>query len=358
MGLQALGLWEVGLCRGAALALDVVIVVAGYVTFVRGPPHSPPPNGSLRGQVCVVTGCNTGIGKESATELHSKGFEVIFACRSKEKAEDAIKDIAAKNKAADGDARLKFLTSFDSSNLSTVKEFAATFSKAYNRLDVLILNAGTGYLKREDRITKDGFEGVFQINYLSHFLLTVLLAETLKKTEGARVVSLTSVEHRSSSAVCDWEKLSKKTTTVQSYPSSKLALCFLSYELQRRSGIRTAAVNPGFVGSDIWRYLKGWKANLQAGLNKTLALTPQQGCQTSVWAATSKDLPAGPVYVSPYRVFDCCAMVWDGVNIYSGPNVCHSAKLTYDTAQAGKLWSFSMDALKAYLPDSLPEFTK
>jgi len=305
-------------------------------------------------KVALITGCNTGIGKETARELHGKGFEVIFACRSKEKAEEAIKDIAAQNKADDGEKRLKFISPLDTSNLATVKEFAGDFLKAYKRLDVLILNAGTGYLKREDRITKDGFEGVFQVNYLSHFLLSALLADTLSKTEGARVVSLTSVEHRSSSAVCDWESLSAKTTTAKSYPSSKLALCFLAYELQRRLKIRTAAANPGFVGSDIWRYLKGWKVTFQQTLNKTVALTPQQGCQTSVWAATSPELPAGDVYVSPYRVFDCCAFAWDAVGMYSGPQVCHSSKLSYSTEASAKLWSFSMSALKDHLPKSLP----
>merc|ERR1712232_687878 len=168
-------------------------------------------------------------------------------------------------------------------------------------------------------------------------------------------VTLSSVEHRSSSASTNWDSLAKKTTTAKSYPSSKLAMTYLAFELQRRTGIKTAAVNPGFVGSDIWRYLRGWKATAQQVMNATICLTPQQGCQTSVWAASSEELPAGPVYVSPYRIFDCCPLVWDAVNVYNGPAPCHAAKLAYDTKQAGLLFAFSRDAVKAHLPDRLPE---
>jgi len=302
-------------------------------------------------KVAIITGCNTGIGKETARELHAKGFTVVFACRSKEKAEQAIADIAAQNQSEDGSKRLVFVAPFDTSNLSSVQSFCASFKEKYQQLDVLVLNAGTGYVKREDRITKDGFEAVLQINYLSHFLMCMQLLELLKKTDGARVVALSSVEHRSSNAVCTWEKIAKKATTVQSYPASKLAMCFLAYELQRRFGLQTAAVNPGFVGSDIWRYLKGWKSNLQLMLNKTVALTPQQGCQTSVYASTAADLPNGPVYISPYRVFDCCAFAWDAVNKYSGPQLCHSAKLTYNIEEAQKLWKFSVDSVKNFMPE-------
>jgi NAD(P)-dependent dehydrogenase (short-subunit alcohol dehydrogenase family) len=309
----------------------------------------------MAGKVAVITGCNTGIGKETAKELHGKGFEVVFACRSKEKAEQAIADIASANKADDGSKRLVFLESFDASSLTSVKDFCEKFIKAYSRLDVLILNAGTGYLKREDRITKDGFEGVFQINYFSHFVMTVFLTPLLKKTEGSRMVSLTSVEHRFTDSKCDWETITKKTTTAASYPASKLALLYLAYELQRRTGIQTAAANPGFVGSDIWRYLRGWKRNLQGLLNKTVALTTKQGCQTSVWASTSTDLPKGPVYVSPYRVYDCCPKAWDSVNFYNGPTVCQSSKISYNTTEAARLWDFSIAALKAFLPTDLPE---
>lgn len=309
----------------------------------------------MSGKVAVITGCNTGIGKETARELHAQGYKVILACRSKEKAESAIAEIASTNKADDGADRLVFFAPFDTSSLAIVKEFCENFVKTYTRLDALILNAGTGYLKREDRITKDGFEGVFQINYLSHFLTTVYLSPLLQKTPGSRLVSLTSVEHRVVDGKCDWEKLTKKTTSAMSYPSSKLAILFLAYELQRRTGIQTAAANPGFVGSDIWRYLRGWKRNLQGFLNKTVALTPQQGCQTSVWAATSADLPKGPVYVSPYHVYDCCPRAWDSVNVFAGPTVCQSSKSSYNTTEAAKLWDFSISTLKGFLPTELPE---
>lgn len=297
----------------------------------------------------MITGCNCGIGKETARELHAKGYEVIFACRNKDKAEQAMADIARENGT---DKRLVFMVPFDTSSLASVKAFCEEFSKKYTRLDALVCNAGTGYLKRDDRITKEGFEGVFQSNYLGHFLMVVLLKEVLKKTEGSRVVCLSSVEHRTSKACCDWEKLAKNTTSIKSYPSSKLAMTFLAYEYQRRTGIFTAAVNPGAVYSDIWRYLKGFQKTLMMIWSKTILLTPVQGCATSVHAATAK-LDAGPLYFSPYRVYDCCAVAWDYLGPFAGPRQCSSSKLSYDTKEAAKLWTFSLECVRSHLPEGL-----
>eukprot|EP00746_Dinoflagellata_sp_MGD_P147912 gnl/MRDRNA2_/MRDRNA2_80224_c0_seq1.p1 gnl/MRDRNA2_/MRDRNA2_80224_c0~~gnl/MRDRNA2_/MRDRNA2_80224_c0_seq1.p1 ORF type:complete len:330 (+),score=47.43 gnl/MRDRNA2_/MRDRNA2_80224_c0_seq1:66-992(+) len=296
--------------------------------------------------VAIITGCNTGIGKETARELHAKGYEVVFACRNKEKAEQAMADIAKDNAT---DKRLVFVAPFDTSSLASVKAFCEAFNQKYTRLDALVCNAGTGYLKREDRITKDGFEGVFQSNYLGHFLMVLLLTPVLKQTEGARVVSLSSVEHRMSKACCEWEKLAKNTTTVKSYPSSKLAMTFLPYEYQRRTGILTAAVNPGGVYSDIWRYLKGFQKTMMMVYSKTVLLTPRQGAATSVHAATAK-LDRGPLYFSPYRVYDCCAVAWDYLGPFAGPRQCNSSELSYDTKEAGNLWDFSLTCVRQFVP--------
>jgi NAD(P)-dependent dehydrogenase (short-subunit alcohol dehydrogenase family) len=299
--------------------------------------------------VAVITGCNCGIGKETARELHAKGYELVFACRNKERAEEAMADIAKKNGT---DKRLVFIVPFDTSSLASVKAFCEEFLKKYTRLDALVCNAGTGYLKRDDRITKDGFEGVFQSNYLGHFLMLLWLTPVLKKTEASRVVCLSSVEHRMSKACCDWETLAKKTTSVKSYPSSKLAMTFLPYEYQRRTSILTAAVNPGGVYSDIWRYLKGFQKTMMQVYSKTVLLTTEQGCATSVYAATEK-LPAGPVYYSPYRVYDCCAVGWDYIGPFAGPRQCHSSPLSHDTKEAAKLWAFSLECVKSFLPANL-----
>jgi len=306
-------------------------------------------------QVAVITGCNTGIGKETARELHAKGYEVIFACRNKERAEEAMADIAKEN--GTDTKRLVFVAPFDTSSLASVKAFCEEFNKKYSRLDALVCNAGTGYLKRDDRITKDGFEGVFQSNFLGHFLMVLLLKPVLKKTEAARVVCLSSVEHRMKHAACNWEKQAKNTTTVKSYPSSKLAMTFLPYEYQKRTGILTAAVNPGGVYSDIWRYLKGFQKTLMMVWSKTILLTTKQGCATSVHAATAK-LEAGPVYFSPYRVYDCCAVGWDYIGPFAGARQCASSKLSYNTEEAGKLWAFSLECVKSFLPADLDAETK
>merc|ERR1719379_1462652 len=111
--------------------------------------------------------------------------------------------------ASSGTTRSLHFIELDNARLTSVKDFAAAFMKQFSTLHALVLNAGVGYVKREDRETEDGFETHFQVNYLAHFLLTQLLLPVLKKTPGSRVVALSSVTHRK--GVDKWESLVKKT---------------------------------------------------------------------------------------------------------------------------------------------------
>src|SRR5512145_363364 len=140
------------------------------------------------GRVAIVTGANTGIGWETARALAQKGAMVILACRNLQKANPAADQIRALNPAGQ-----VVMLPLDLADLDSVRAFAAAFRQTYDRLDLLINNAGvmnTAYIK-----TPQGFEQQFATNHLGHFALTGLLLDLLNLTPGARVVTVSSSGH-------------------------------------------------------------------------------------------------------------------------------------------------------------------
>ncbi|CAK0883540.1 unnamed protein product [Prorocentrum cordatum] len=197
---------------------------------------------SRGGKVAVVTGSNSGIGKESARQLVARGFHVVLACRSQDKADAAAAEIGVLERVEAKTAMTVML--LDTSKMASVKAFAAAFLAKFDRLDVLVHNAGTGYVVRDLRTTEDGLEAFFQTNYLGPFLLSKLLLEVIKKSSG-RVVCVSSIEHWEGSY--DFAKATAKTGG-QSYPTSKLMLTLHAFELRKRHGVLAVAANPGSPG--------------------------------------------------------------------------------------------------------------
>ena len=120
------------------------------------------------GKTVVLTGANTGIGKETALDLVKRGAKVILACRDEQRATDAAKDIIAET----------------GSDKESVRAFARLINETEERLDILVNNAG---FIGSYQLTKDGYESIFQVNYLSHFLLTLLLLDKMKKSAPSRI---------------------------------------------------------------------------------------------------------------------------------------------------------------------------
>jgi len=291
-------------------------------------------------KVAVVTGSSGGVGKCTARELASKGYHVVFACRSEERAKEAM----AYTKAAVPKAETTFLP-LDTGKMKSVKAFAAAFKEKFNQLDVLVHNAGSGYFLKQDRTTEDGLEAFFQTNYLGPFLLTKLFMDLLKKSNG-RVVCVTSIEHWEGSY--DFEKVTKKTGP-QSYATSKLMMMLMAFELCRREGLSAAAVNPGGVNSGIWWYLRGFKKTLWELIAPLILLTCGQGCQTSVHAATVDKLPSGPVYFTPYKQWSWCPCLSDTIGFFNGPTQGKACPKALNESQWTKLWDFSEEQVKPFL---------
>ena len=140
------------------------------------------------GKTAIVTGSNTGIGKETALNFAKRGARVILACRDKEKATKAAKDIIAGTGSDKVLVRILDLSSFES-----VRAFAKLINETEERLDILVNNAGLGAAPYQ--LTKDDYESIFQVNYTSQFLLTLLLIEKLKQSAPSRIINVSTNGH-------------------------------------------------------------------------------------------------------------------------------------------------------------------
>jgi len=239
--------------------------------------------GDLDGRTFLITGANTGIGKETARALASRGARVHIACRSEESGRKAIQEIAAQT----GSRKLELL-SLDLGDLDSVRACAQEFLARDEPLHVLINNAG---LAGKHGKTASGFEAAFGTNHIGPFLLTSLLLDRIRESAPARVVNVASVAHYDARGI-DFDAVRKPTRTItgmREYRVSKLANVLHAGELARRlenTGVTTYSLHPGVVASDIWRRVP-WPAR---ALMKRRMISPEEGARTSVYCATAPEL--------------------------------------------------------------------
>ena len=237
----------------------------------------------LTGKTFLVTGANTGIGKETARNLAGRGARVVIAGRSEEKSREAIREIAADT----GNTDLDFV-SLDLGDLGSVRAAADTFLASGERLDVLINNAG---LAGKRGMTASGFELAFGTNHVGPFLLTELLRDRIAETGPGRIVNVASAGHYRAPGI-DWEAVRRPTVTrtaFDEYCVSKLANVLHAQELGRRmagTGVTTYSLHPGAIASDVWR-------EVPFGLRQLVKLfmkSTTDGAKTSLYCATSADV--------------------------------------------------------------------
>ena len=253
--------------------------------------------GDQSGKVAIVTGSNTGIGFHMARALASKGAMVIMACRDLEKAVVAMRRI--QDEFPDSEVSTSEL---DLADLSSVQSFSEGFSSGAERLDILINNAGV-MIPPKSR-TKDGFELQFGTNHLGHFALTGLLMPILEKTEGSRVVTVSSIAHNQ--GVIDFEDLHgdrKRYNKWGFYSQSKIANLTFSLEFSRRlersgSGVTAIASHPGYSATDLQRHSLFWRF-----LNLIVAIPAKRGAEATLYAATEDDALDHP-YWGPTGVIE------------------------------------------------------
>eukprot|EP00227_Mantoniella_beaufortii_P007331 CAMPEP_0197587978 /NCGR_PEP_ID=MMETSP1326-20131121/9422_1 /TAXON_ID=1155430 /ORGANISM="Genus nov. species nov., Strain RCC2288" /LENGTH=302 /DNA_ID=CAMNT_0043152763 /DNA_START=119 /DNA_END=1023 /DNA_ORIENTATION=- len=250
---------------------------------------------NLSGKVAIVTGCNCGIGLQTARMLAEAGAHVVMACRSAERAKGAMAEVT---KSGYGGAEILAL---DLSDVESIKAFAAAFSKKHKKLDILVNNAGlntTGAYKGPT-VTSQDYEICMGTNYFGHFMLTALLMPALMAAEEARVVALSSVTTWfASDKYFHFVKGASKTKG--NYAASKLACLSATIETQRRldakypdNKVHFVAADPGFVASDIWRSYNVVFRSIAGAL----ALNTAEGAMTSVHCATRAGIKKGALYM-------------------------------------------------------------
>ena len=210
----------------------------------------------LTGKVAIVTGANSGIGYEAALEFARKGAQTILACRSLDKAKAALAQIQAQ--VPNASAQIMLL---DLASQASVRQFAQAFNAKYDRLDLLINNAGIMMVPYGK--TEDGFERQFGTNHLGHFALTGLLMDRILATPGARVVNVSSIAHRN--GIMDFDNLmyegGKGYTPSAAYGRSKLANLLFTHELQRRfdavgADVTVTAAHPGGSNTNLASHME------------------------------------------------------------------------------------------------------
>jgi len=289
--------------RGVAAAIALGLACSRQRP-ARG--ETSPSTPILRGKVAVVTGANTGIGKATAAGLARSGqYGLIFlAGHNEEKTKIAIDQLTRDlPKPANGAEPVKFeFLPLELSSLDSVRSAAKAFQAKQLPLHTLVCNAAVMALP-ERKTTSDGYEFQFEVNYLSHFLLTNLLLPQLTASgtsdDPARVISVSSGAHfvRSPLAFGDVSDLNLAGGEGDAhayypwtaYGQSKLAQVMFTYELTRRLGAQNTPVvanvlDPGFVDTELQRYLP---AQAPAPAMKFIAKTAEAGASTPVLLATT-----------------------------------------------------------------------
>ena len=237
----------------------------------------------MEGKVCIVTGSNTGIGKETARGLAQRGATVVLACRDVEKASAARDEIAKSTGRSD-----VTVEALDLGSVASIRAFAARFKEKHTRLDVLVNNAGLWLMA--PATTKEGFESTFGVNHLGTFLLTQELLPLLKASAPSRVVVLSSKLHYQGKMV--WDDLQferRKFSGTSAYNQSKLANVLFTKALARRlegTGVTVNAVHPGVVATELSRAFP----KVLAKIFNFFLITPEQGAACSLHVATAPEL--------------------------------------------------------------------
>ncbi len=237
----------------------------------------------LDGRTFLVTGGNTGIGRATVEALAGRGARVYLAARSRPKGETAAAEVREK---CANDA-VWFLP-LDLADLDSVRACAAEFGARDEPLHVLVNNAGVA---GRSGLTRQGFELMFGVNHLGHFLLTLSLLDRLTRSGPARVVTVSSDAHYGAPGI-DFEAVRRPArglTKLDGYAVSKLANVLFSQELARRTdgtGVTCYALHPGVVASDIWRRVP-WPVR---PLITRRMLSVQDGAATSLYCATSPEV--------------------------------------------------------------------
>jgi len=261
--------------------------------------------------IILVTGSTSGIGRATAATLLSRGAEVILHGRDEGRGREAQKDLAKQHGGTKPD-----LVIADLSDQLRIRQTAADISSRYTRLDVLLNNAGT--YEKKHRLTPEGAEMTFAVNYLAPFLLTGLLLPLLRKSAPSRIVTVASTAHEDVDRI-DWDDLPAITRydPWQAYALSKFADITFTYRLARElegTGVTANCLHPGVTDTKL----------LRGAFPGIPGISAEEGAKTSVYLALSPE--AGGV----------------SGGYFMEMKAARSSALTHDRAVQDRLWKMAV----------------
>jgi NAD(P)-dependent dehydrogenase (short-subunit alcohol dehydrogenase family) len=274
----------------------------------------------IKDKIILITGGNAGMGKATAIELAKLGAHVIIMCRNKERGEKALKEIKAES--GNNSAELMLC---DLGSQKSIREFVEKFKEKYNRLDILINNAGVILPKRQE--TLDGYEMQFGVNHLGQFLLTNLLLDYLKQSAPSRIINVASGAHVVGKIYFEDVNLRNNYKTFRAYAQSKLANILFTYELAERlkgTGVSVNCLHPGAVATQMGINRETGFGTFVTGLLKPFFQVPAKGAETAVYLATSDEISNTT-----------------GLYFYK-KKPTNSSKASHNKEAAKKLWEMSM----------------
>lgn len=284
-------------------------------------------DGSMNAKVCLITGATSGIGEATALALAKEGALVIGVGRHPLK----CLQVQEKLRERSGNSSVTVLLA-DLSSQKEVRRLADGIRDSFQRLDVLVNNAGARYDSR--LLSADGFEMTFALNHLGYFLLTNLLLDRLEASGNGRIVNVSSGAHRGCPGIEFDDLQGEKAFCGRSaYAQSKLANVLFTYELDRRlkgSGVTVNAADPGNVLSGFARNngLISWGRHILGSLRGGELLGPEGGAETPVFLA--------------------CAPELEGISgcYFYEKEAVKSSTPSYDAEAAKRLWQISLDLVK------------
>lgn len=281
------------------------------------------------GKIYMVTGATSGIGKVTARELAQRGARVVIVSRNPEKCTATVEEIRRKS----GNRNVDYLVA-DLSSQDQIRHLINQFHQRYDRLDVLVNNAGGIFLRRRESV--DGIEMTWALNHLNYFLLTNLLLETLiasgEPGSASRIVNVSSGAHRGARINFDDLQGEDRYSGMEAYGQSKLANVLFTYQLDHRlemadvgDRVSVNALHPGFVSTNLVGD-NSWLIRLAMRFIYFFAgKSPEEGAQTSIYLASSPEVEgiAGKYFV------DC--------------EPVQTSLLSYDENIAERLWQVSLE---------------
>ncbi|MFW9921661.1 MAG: SDR family oxidoreductase [Candidatus Thorarchaeota archaeon] len=275
---------------------------------------------TMKGKICLVTGGTSGIGLETAGGLAELGATVIITGRN----EDLGKQVVEKIKQKTGNGYIELIIA-DFAKQSEVHRLANEIKNRYDRLDVLVNNAGL--YQHEYALTNDGIETTYAVNYLAPFLLTNLLIDLLRKGAPSRIINVSSSWHKNGKINFEDINYTKNYNGMQAYMNTKLALIMHTYLLSRKledQGITVNTVHPGIVKTNLPR-----QKSFFAFLLRILPfISAKKGAETSIYLASSPEVE----HISG--------------KYFTKKRPAETLAISYDESLQQKLWKLSVELTK------------